>query len=1627
MSYQQGHRYYMEGQFDQALACYEKSLEWNPYREDTMMEMIVAAHLTGRDKKAVELLQNILDKHPNNRSVKKAMADLLSWNHEYSKAIALYTELAQNKKDVKIARSLAEIYLWAGQFDKAREVAQSILKDHPKDPQARLILGKSYHYAGQGEQAAKIYNELVKEKSLDRAQVQRLLGETRVMSKDFSDAVEAYQNALKKEPGNVPAMVALGDVLSWMGRYDESISWYEKVLKLQPGYTDVKVKMAKVYSWRKDYAKAEALYKEILDQEPRNKEAFLSLGEILTWDKKYEEARRMIDATGVLKGDEKAMLLYGKSLLFAGDYAASQKALKDIVDINPNNLEAKMYLADSYVYDRQYGKGIALYQEILAKEKTLEVRRKLAEAYIWSRQYEKGRSILNDILEADPKDYVSKLLLAKSFHYAGQVKEAEKLYQELLAQQAMNPVEIKALLADAYAIAKDYPHAIGLYEEILREDPGNEKVRVALGDVLSWTGKYEDSLAEYRRALDANPQSLDIKVKMATVLSWKKDFDKAEALFKEILAKDPKNREALLSLGEMLSWEKKYDEARRYLDAARSIKDDSKAKMLCAKMDIYSGNISEAKTLLEELLKEDPENAEAQALLAESQSIKKEYAKAIASYQEVLAKQKTAEVQRKLAETYIWDRQYAKARTILQGLLEADPKDFKAQLILAQSYHYAGETGEAAKIYEVLLAEGAPNPLEIKAALGEVAMIAKDYAKAIAQWEDVLKEDPQNVHVREGLADVLSWTGKYYDSVEQYRKILAIEPENLEIKAKMAKVYSWRKDLAQAEALYKEILQKDPRHRQTLVSLGEILTWAGKYHEAMEFLGKALQEKEDATARILYASALLYSGDNPGAQKMLQGVLDGDPENLQAKTCLADACVYDKQYDKGIALYQEILGKEKSVEVQRKLAEAYVWSRQYSKAREILNDLLKKNPKDSESKLLLAKSFEYAGQEQEAERIDEELLEEGTVNPAEIKVDLAETYMIAKDYPKAIAQCEGILKEDPTNKPARTMLADMFSWTGRYEDAIAQYEQLLKADPDNFGLKVKMASIYFWKKDFAKAQSAYQDILAKDPKNREALLALGELLTSTRSYKEARQYLEKAMAIKTDARAKLLYAQMLLYSGDNAGSYKLLQEVVAEEPNNAQAKISLADAYAYNKEFDKAVALYKEVLSKQKNFEVLRKMADVLSWARKYDQAIAVYDEALKEEEAPQVQISLQKARVLGWAKRYGEALKAYRSLYEKTHDPAVELEWRAKEHYWNGWVQSAIQYYCELIQKDPRNVEAMFDLSQIYSYQSMWPQAMEEYNKILDVAPAHFRAREGLQKAELISKHLFVQSGYEFVEALSIGRDSDVHKHSFYARFRQPVSENLTVEGGQTGTVRAFSDFDNVVENESRLAMTYQKNPTAWMDGYYDLTAYNRGIDPISQFGGHAGARIFDRGATTFGYARERLENSSTVIRDNFYSDNIQERLTWDYSTWIKLGTDYRLSLISDKNTRNEAGMDLLWYLSIDPKRLAVKYRGTYWNYSHVSDEYFSPNGFWTNSVMINWRHFLNKDEIFFGANDLYYDARYEIAFDAKGVTTHKVGTEIYWDITKQLSFDVSAMYTTTTSDIFNGRNFSAYFRYYF
>src|SRR3954463_3729432 len=240
----------------------------------------------------------------------------------------------------------------------------------------------------------------------------------------FDKAVKEYQRVLEIDPDDVRVLQKLAELFQKMNRKAEAADCFEKV--------------AKTYSQQGFYLKAVALYKQVLKVIDRV-EVNVRLAEL------YQQLGLVGDAT---KEWQTVAAHYEK----AGDTKASLDTLKKLVDLDPDNVAARIRLGEQYArqddlveavtelrraatYLQRNGRGddyLRVAERISHLDQSdVGLARELAENYLSRGDSKRALAKLQICFKANPRELATLQMLAKAFQDLGQVSKTVSVLKEL--------------------------------------------------------------------------------------------------------------------------------------------------------------------------------------------------------------------------------------------------------------------------------------------------------------------------------------------------------------------------------------------------------------------------------------------------------------------------------------------------------------------------------------------------------------------------------------------------------------------------------------------------------------------------------------------------------------------------------------------------------------------------------------------------------------------------------------------------------------------------------------------------------------------------------------------------------------------------------------------------------------------------------------------------------------------------------------------------------------------------------------------------------------------------------------------------------------------------------------------
>jgi tetratricopeptide (TPR) repeat protein len=198
-------------------------------------------------------------------------------------------------------------------------------------------------------------------------------------------------------------------------------------------------------------------------------------------------------------------ILYYLSLVYedSGKYDEAESALRQVISMEPSNINAFLHLA--YVYGKQHRGDdvIKTYEEILVFEKEKpEIYQYYANSLIQLKRYEKAEAVLKDACARFPDNDELLFLYAVLCEKTGRFDEMVQYLEKAIT---INPKNAEALNYLGYSFADKnvrLEEALNLIQRALEIKPGNAYYIDSLGWTYFRMGKYDKAVEALKKAVD---------------------------------------------------------------------------------------------------------------------------------------------------------------------------------------------------------------------------------------------------------------------------------------------------------------------------------------------------------------------------------------------------------------------------------------------------------------------------------------------------------------------------------------------------------------------------------------------------------------------------------------------------------------------------------------------------------------------------------------------------------------------------------------------------------------------------------------------------------------------------------------------------------------------------------------------------------------------------------------------------------------------------------------------------------------------------------------------------------------------------------------------------------------------
>ncbi len=310
-----------------------------------------------------------------------------------------------------------------------------------------------------------------------------------------------------------------------------------------------------------------------------------------------------------------ALLQHAVNLYNTGDLDGAIRAYREYLALAPDSVQARSNLGAALARSGRYDEAIAEYDTGLTKSPdNPALLMNLGLAYYKMGRHAEAAARFERAVTLSPqfKEQVT-LLLAVCYNNLGRFKEAVGLLAPLEKDKAGDP-GFDYLYGTA--LIGDGQEATAVIKRILSR--GDSAEAYLLRGTLEMSAHDRDGArADLEKAVALNPRLPGAHARLGELLLAAGETEHARAFFAEELALDPGEFTSNLKMGVAAKQDQEYTAARRYFGLALKARpNDPGVRYQMANVDLATGNLEQARQVLEALIAESPEFAEAHATLA---------------------------------------------------------------------------------------------------------------------------------------------------------------------------------------------------------------------------------------------------------------------------------------------------------------------------------------------------------------------------------------------------------------------------------------------------------------------------------------------------------------------------------------------------------------------------------------------------------------------------------------------------------------------------------------------------------------------------------------------------------------------------------------------------------------------------------------------------------------------------------------------------------------------------------------------------------------------------------------------------------------------------------------------------
>lgn len=880
---------------------------------------------------------------------------------------------------------------------------------------------------------------------------------------------------------------------------------------------------------------------------------------------------------------DKQHIARAKELAQKGDVAASVIELRNALQRNSNNVEARWLLGNLYLeIGNVDGAEKELRRALELKLAPAAVAVPIARALLYQGKFQQllDEKAPNDLSRDDQAELL--VLRAQAWMEAG---NREKAAAEVATARKIAPDTVIVLFGEAFisfsqgnmdaaevwarqALEKSplYPQAWSLLGDVQRlhgqladaevsYTKAGEGRRTNFIDVLKRAetrvelGRLADAKADLKLLLSSGGAGLPQVHYLAGLVAYRENrIEEARTSFQEALRLNPRHAAANLYLGTIFFSQRNYEISASYLETAASLLPNMfEAARQLAALYFVRGKYAEVESRLRPFAISHGDDPQLLKLRGEALMYLGQTAAGVRDLRRVTEMESdSAQAHLRLGMALVTAGEREEGLRVLDKAIALDPRLDDADVAIVLTNLRTGAL-DAALVAAKRWRDRRPDNAEALRFIGAIQVVRGDIDNARQAFEAASKNKPNDPVPVMALADLDIKDGKIDKAKQRYQEFLGARPNELAILMRLAAIEGRQGNWAASGALLQRAVDGHPDVLAPRLLFARLLISQYKPEQALSVLRDVGERFADEPQYLeVLGEAQLTAQQSYNALTTFERL--GNRSSMPLATVLMKARAYEMTGD--MAKTREALGQALKLDPGNVMAcvmlsQLAVREGKLDAANEALKPALAKAPDDPAVQRQLAHIALSGKRPDEAVRIMETSI--ARARNAESVQLLSQAQAAAGQLDAGRNTLQGWLDEHPSDLRIMFSLSEILMRQGQVDTATVLYRKILEASPNNVVVLNNLA-LALRERDPAAALIHAQRAVELVPDSPVLLDTLGTVLAQTGD-------VERAIRVVRQARDKtpqnpdiaLHLAQLLVKAGQAGEARRILRDLLAEE------------------------------------------------------------------------------------------------------------------------------------------------------------------------------------------------------------------------------------------------------------------------------------------------------------------------------------------------------------------------------------------------------------------------------------------------------------------------------------------------